>query len=208
MSLESILFKKDFFYNSELVEKFISIIKTSPNPRRVRAFKNLVFKMMKDIVKKNIANYLNLLRNTEIEALPERDELVADCYIIFDKCVDKFIIGSGYNFYFYFNKSLSRNFFRDYQKEIKRNNITIEITDLLTIVNSSFHITEMNESVNFYMNQLQFTEIEMRVCNSKIQGQKTIEFLEQNTDISSAMYSKTLKSIKDKLLDVKDNKDI
>ena len=208
MSLESTLFKKDFFYNAALVEKFITIIKTSKNPKRVSAFKTLVFKMMKDIVKKNIANYLNLLRNTEVEELPERDELVADCYIIFDKCVDKFITGCGYNFYFYFNKSLSRNFFRDYQKEVKRNNLTTEITDVLTIVNSSFHTTEISESADFFMAQLQFTEVEMRVCNSRINGQKTSEFLKQNPDVSNSMYSKTLKSVKDKLVVAKENKDI
>ena len=120
MSLESTYFKVDFFYNSPLVEKYVKIIQTSKSPKRVRAFKNLVFMMMSDIVKKNIANYINLLRNSDVEYLPERDELVADCYLIFDKCVYKFILGRGYNFYFYYNKSLSRNFFRNYQKEIVR----------------------------------------------------------------------------------------
>ena len=62
---------------------------------------------MKDIVKKNIANYLNLLNNTEAKDMPDRDELVADCYIIFDKCLEKYIIKGNYNFYFYYNKSLS-----------------------------------------------------------------------------------------------------
>ena len=199
MSLESIYFKNDFYYNSPLVEKYIKIIQTSKNPKRIQAFKNLVFKMMKDIVKKNVANYLNLLRNTDAVELPDRDELVADCYVIFDKCVNKFILGNGYNFYFYFNKSLSRNFFRDYQRELQHRNSTTEITEVMSVINSIFHCSESPGSVDLLMDQLGFTLIEKRVCISRIDGQKTSEFLKKNTDISNSLYSKTLKSVKDKM---------
>lgn len=208
MSLESTYFKVDFFYNAPLVEKYVKIIRTSKSHKRVRAFKNLVFMMMKDIVKKNIANYLNLLRNSEVENLPERDELVADCYLIFDKCVYKFILGRGYNFYFYFNKSLSRNFFRDYQRETQHNNSTTEITDVMTIVNSSFHSSEERGSVDLLMDQLGFTEIEKRVSKSRIAGQKTSEFLKSNPDITNSQYSRTLKVVREKLNIAKENKNI
>ena len=208
MSLESTYFKVDFFYNAPLVEKYVKIIQTSKSPKRVRVFKNLVFMMMKDIVKKNIANYLNLLRNSGVEDLPERDELVADCYFIFDKCVYNFILGRGYNFYFYFNKSLSRNFFRDYQREIQHNNSTTEITVVMTIVNSSFHGSEERGSVDLLMDQLSFTDLEKRVCKSRIAGQKTSEFLKSNPDITNSQYSRTLKVVKEKLNIAKENKDI
>ena len=208
MSLESLYFKKDFYYNAQLVEKFIMIIQTSTNEKRVRAFKSLVFKMMKDIVKKNMANYLNLLRNSGVQDLPNRDDLLTDCFIIFDKCVERYLVGRGYNFYFYFNKSLSRNFYRDYQKEIKRNNSDKEITDVMTIVNSSFHITEIHESEIFIMSHLGFTDTEMMICKSKISGQKTSEFLRGHPDITSVQYSRALRNIKDKLLKAKENNDI
>ena len=208
MSLESTYFKVDFFYNAPLVEKYVKIIQTSKSHKRVRAFKNLVFMMMKDIVKKNIANYLNLLRNSGVEELPERDELVADCYLIFDKCVYNFILGRGYNFYFYFNKSLSRNFFRDYQRETKHNNSTTEITVVMTIVNSSFHSSEEIGSVDLLTDQLSFTDLEKRVCKSRIAGQKTSEFLKSNPDITNSQYSRALKVVKEKLNIVKENKDI
>ena len=208
MSLESTYFKVDFFYNAPLVEKYVKIIQTSKSPKRVRVFKNLVFMMMKDIVKKNIANYLNLLRNSGVKELPERDELVADCYLIFDKCVYNFILGRGYNFYFYFNKSLSRNFFRDYQRETKHNNSTTEITVVMTVVNSSFHSSEEKGSVDLLMDQLSFTDLEKRVCKSRIAGQKTSEFLKSNPDITNSQYSRALKVVKEKLNIVKENKDI
>ena len=208
MSLENAYFKVDFFYNAPLVEKYVKIIQTSKSPKRVRAFKNLVFMMMKNIVKKNIANYVNLLRNSEVEDLPAHHALVGDCYLIFDKCVYKFILGRGYNFYFYFNKSLSRNFFRDYQRETQHNNFTTEITDVMTIVNSSFHSSEERGSVDLLMDQLGFTDLEKRVCKSRILGQKTSEFLKSNPDITNSQYSRTLKVVKEKLNIAKENKDI
>ena len=184
------------------------IIQTSTNEKRVRAFKSLVFKMMKDIVKKNMANYLNLLRNSGVQDLPDKDDLLADCFIIFDKCVERYLVGRGYNFYFYFNKSLSRNFYRDYQKEVKRNNSDKEITDVMTIVNSSFHVTEIHESEIFIISHLGFSDTEMMICKSKISGQKTSEFLRGHPDITSVQYSRALRNIKDKLLEAKENKDI
>ena len=197
MSLESVYFKKDYHYRAKFVNKCIAIIRFSKDEKRSKAFKNLVFKMMKDIVKKNICNYLNLLQNTyRKDTLPDIDELIADCYIIFDKCLEKYIIGKNYNFYFYFNKSLSRNFFRDYQKELQRSN-RVEITEVLETVNHGFHDNREPDTTELLMEQMYFDEVERRICRSRMLGQKTSEFLEENPDVSSGQYSKCLKHIKE-----------
>ena len=57
MSLDSVYFKKDYYYMAKFVNKCIAIIRFSKDEKRSKAFKNLVFKMMKDIVKKK---YLQL----------------------------------------------------------------------------------------------------------------------------------------------------
>ena len=49
MSLESMYFKADYYYKAKLVNKWIAIIRYSPNEKRVKAYKNLVFKMMEVI---------------------------------------------------------------------------------------------------------------------------------------------------------------
>ena len=93
MSLENAYFKKDYLYKAKYINKYIAITRFSKSEKRIKSYKNLIFKMMKDIVKKNISNYLNLLKGTyRKDTLPDRDELVADCYVIFDKCLDKYII--------------------------------------------------------------------------------------------------------------------
>lgn len=208
MSLESRYFKKDYHYKAKFINKCIVIIKFSKKEKRVNAYKNLVFRMMKDIVKKNISNYLNLLQNTyRKDTLPERDELVSDCFIIFNKCLEKYIICKEYNFYFYFNKSLSRNFFRDYKKEIQRNN-GVEITGALETVNHGFHINANPDTTELLMTQLRLSELEIRICKSRMIGQKTSEFLEENEDVTNSQYSKSLKRIKEILIIFKEKGEI
>lgn len=200
MSMESVYFKKDYHYKVKFVNKCITIIRFTKSEKRRRAYHNLVFKMMKDIVKKNIANCLNLLSSVGKDTLPSRDELIANCYIIFDKCVEKYKLGKGYNFYFYFNKSLSRNFFRYYQKELQRSN-SVKITEALATVNSGFHDYRQLDTTELLMMHLGLTELEMKICHSRMLGQKTSEFLAENEDVTNAQYSKCLKRIKEVLIE-------
>ena len=162
--------------------------------------------MMKDVVKKNVANYLNLLNTIGSRDIP--DELISDCYVVFDKCVNKFIVHGGYNFYFYFNKSLARNFFREYYKKLRVNNTTSDITEMILIVNKSFHVKESQGSVDLLLDTLGFTDLEKRICFSKISKQKISDFLKVNDDITNSQYIRALKNIKAKLLQAKENKEI
>ena len=210
MGLESKYFKHDFYYDNARVERFIEIIKSEDSSlRRQAAFKNVVFKMMKDVVKKNIRNYLNLLVNgTSIDKdeIPTTDELVADCYLIFDKCLTKYKLGCGYNFYFYFNKSMSRCFYRAWTKEMARDNSSVEIGDALETVNERFHTSKehASNSMSLLLSSFDFSELELRVIKSRLAGQKTSEFLQANTDITHNQYSKALKIIKERIQSFRD----
>ena len=192
------IFQLSFYYSNARVNRFIEIIQTTDNERRKVAFKVLVFKMMKDIVNKNIANYLNLITNTNLEENPPSwEECLSDCYIIFNNCIDVFKV--GYNFYFYYNKSLSRNFYRNYQRLIRQRNTMFELTDVIQVMNENMHITHNHVSMEFLMEQLEFNELEKRISYSRLNGEKSFEFLEKNNDISKSEYSQTLKSIKRKI---------
>lgn len=208
MGLENTYFKRDYKYKARFVNKCIAIIRFTKSERRRKAYQNLVFMMMKDIVKKNILNYLNLISSIEMrDELPTRDELIAECYIIFDKCVTKYHLGRGYNFYFYFNKSLSRNFFRDYQKTVARS-VTTEVTEALEVVHPGFRDYRRVETMELAIFNLGLSELEIRICYSRLRGQKTSEFLRENEDVTSGMYSKALKRIKDTLLELKEQGEI
>ena len=208
MTLENLYFRKDFYYDAEQVERYIGIIQTSTSSKRVRAYKNLVFMMMKDIVKKNISNFLNLLRGIDSPDIPDRDDLVTNCYITFDKCLEKYIVGRGYNFYFYFNKSLSRNFFREYQREMQRMNTSAEVTEAMSYVSKEMRVGAVHSSVDFIMENLQFTPLEKKICHSKMSGQRASDFLKMNPEVTNSQYSRALKSVKNKLLLAKENNEI
>lgn len=208
MTLENLYFRKDFYYDAEQVEKYIGIIQTSTSSKRVRAYKNLIFMMMKDIVKKNISNFLNLLRGIDSPDIPERGDLVTNCYITFDKCLEKYIVGRGYNFYFYFNKSLSRNFFREYQREMQRMNASAEVTEAMFYVSKEMRVDAVHSSVDFVMDNLQFTPLEKKICHSKMSGQRASDFLKMNPKVTNSQYSRALESVKNKLLLAKENNEI
>lgn len=214
MGLESKYFKHDFYYDNARVERFIAIIKDPASPStRQQAFKNVVFKMMKDVVKKNMRNYLNLLSNgTSIpqDEIPTEDELVADCYLIFDKCLTKYKLGYGYNFYFYFNKSMSRCFYRAWTKEMSRDNSSVEIGEALETVNARFHTSadSTSNSMNLLLDSFGFSPLERRVIKSRLAGQKTGEFLRANTDVTHNQYSQALKSVKAVLKEFKESGEI
>lgn len=208
MTLENLYFRKDFYYDAEQVENYIGIIQTSTSSKRVCAYKNLVFMMMKDIVKKNISNFLNLLRGIDSPNIPERDDLVTNCYITFDKCLEKYIVGRGYNFYFYFNKSLSRNFFREYQREMKRINASAEVTEAISYVSKEMRVDAVHSSVEFVIDNSQFTPLEKKICHSKVSGLRASDFLKMNPEVTNSQYSRALKSVKNKLLLAKENNEI
>lgn len=197
MGLENKYFRKDFHYRNKIVNRCLLIIKFSKDEKRVRAFKNFVFKMMKIVVKKNVSNHINMLKTVKNADVPERDELVAECYIMFDKCIEKYKVCKKNNFYFYFNKSMSRNFFRIYQKLVR--NSTVELTDAMQIVHPHLQEAENPDTMEALLSSLGLTELEKRVCRSKLIGQKSSEFVQENPDVSSSEYSTAMRKIKEVL---------
>ena len=195
-SLEHRIFKKDFLYRQKFINTCIMRIKYGHRSERtIRGYKMYIFKMMHDIVKKNICNYINLLTNgTECREIPNHDDVLADVYIMFDKCIERFKVKKGNKFYYYFNKSLSRNFYREYQKTQKQT--AVELTDAMEVVHPNLQYKADNYSVDVVMDNLGFNDIEKRIVYSRMRGQKITEFLKENKDITNNQYSNALKKMK------------
>lgn len=204
MTLADTIFNIEFKYNAQLVDKLICRIQSDIKEERKNNIKYLVFKMMKNVVCKNILNYLNLLRglNLRVEETPDSDDLISDCYVVYNHCVDKYLVRSGYNFYFYFNKALTRNFFRLYTRAKTKLNRELEIEDESVLYNRIEYSTSNGSlgSVELLMELLQFNDIEIRICRSRLSGQKNIDFLKENLDVTNSQYNSTLRVIKEKLI--------
>lgn len=204
MDLEKRIFRKDFIYRQKFINVCILRIKYGHRSERtIRGYKMYVFKMMHDIIKKNICNYINLLTNgTDCREIPTHDDVLTDVYIMFDKCLEKYKVKKGNKFYYYFNKALSRNFFREYQKVQKSTGI--ELTDAMEAVHPNLQYNSPNYGVEVLMENLGFSDIEKRIIRSRLSGQKISEFLKENKDITNAMYSNALKKMKQLVLDAQE----
>lgn len=196
MKLERRIFKRKFIYRQRFINNCILRIKYGHrSDRTVCGYKMYVFKMMHNIIQKNICNYLNLLKNgTDLREIPDHDDILTDAYIMFDKCIQKYRVKKGNNFYYYLNKSLSRNFYREYKKIQK--NRKIELTDAMEVVHPKLHFKGQDYTYRILCDNLGFGELEKKIIESRMNGELITEFLKKNKDITNAQYSNCMKNIK------------
>lgn len=195
------IFTKEYKYKRKFINACIMRIRYGKRSERtIRGYKTYIFKAMKNIVNKNICNYINLLNGTPCRNKPEYEEVLSDCYIIFNKCLDKYKITKNNSFYFYFNKALSRNFYRLYQKEL--NMPSVELSNEMVNVHPTLSDESNIETMELLFHNLGLTKLEKKICRSKLNGEKGTEFLKKNKRISNKKYADTLKKIKDLLTDL------
>lgn len=195
------IFTKEYKYKRKFINACIMRIRYGKRSERtIRGYKTYIFKAMKNIVNKNICNYINLLNGTPCRNKPEYEEVLSDCYIIFNKCLDKYKITKHNSFYFYFNKALSRNFYRLYQKEL--NMPSVELSNEMANVHPTLSDESNIETMELLFHNLGLTKLEKKICRSKLNGEKGTEFLKKNKRISNKKYADTLKKIKDLLTDL------
>lgn len=193
------ILKRDYRYNRVRINSIIMRIRYGRRkPRTVQGYKTYIFKAMKDIVEKNIQNYLNLLNGSPCRDIPEYDEILSECYIVFDKCLEKYKVSKYNDFYYYFNKALSRNFYRCYHREI--NFPQTELTDEIAAVHPTLADYKNVDTTELLLHNLRLSEFEKIVCRSKLRGEKGTEFLRKNKNITQKQYNEALNKIKEVLL--------
>lgn len=205
MDLQQRLFsRKKFYFKKKFLNICILRIRYGHrNERTINGYKLYIFKMMQNVVNKNIYNYIRLLNSTSISEIPSKDELITECYIIMDRCILKFKIGNKNLFYYYYNKSLSRNFYRKYQKILKEKKV--ELTTELIVVHPKLRDNSEIYTVELLMSSLRFDDIEKKICRSRLRGQRTSDFLKEN-NITNSKYMHSLAHIKNMIRYYKKNK--
>lgn len=207
MSLQKKIFRqKSYHYKNQLVNSCIMRIRYGQRSiKTINGYKLFIFKCMKDMITKNINNCINLIRNgTSSRECPTFDELLSDCYVVFETCLNKYKIRKNHSFYFYFNKSLSRYFYRLYKKEI--NMSCVELSEEITICHHGLRHNEMDYTQSF-LEKLGLSEMEMLICKSKLQDEKKIDFLKNNPTCNDKLYNAALRHIKQIIIELqKQNK--
>ncbi len=175
------------------------------NSSKASRYKLELFNLMSKVVVKNINNYISLAFNSPVtEKCLSREEMQGEAWLIFEKCTTKFKADSTYCFYFYFNKSLSRNFYRMFFNTVQGKEKGEKFSDEKKRI-SSISVISPNYDMDFLLNQLNLDEKELRIIRSKLINEKKIDFLTNNPDFSSGKYYSVLKKVKVTILKLKEN---
>lgn len=175
--------------------------------KKVNELKWQIFYMMKKILVKNINNYQKLCRNSVLGANYNTDEeMESECFLVFENCVYKFVSDSGKNdFYFYFNKSLSRSLYKIFLKNIK-NTESVSNASSLSEYSEENDVLEKyldhstnNLSIKFTLTNFKFDDNCLKVIDSKLRGEKMSEFIRSSSDMDQKVYDKSLKKVKKEL---------
>jgi len=203
------LLKDKLPHDHKKILQHILVCRYCKNTEEVNKHRLLLLRRLSFIVTKQVENFYFLARNYRKEVFHTKDELVSECFLILNKCTNKFDWQKNKtNFYFYYNKSLSREMYRMFERmylkqdgfvrfEAKHENLLKDFQD-----NNGF--------IEFYIDKVNLTDVEKRILESRMVMQKSRDFLKQNKDIPDSVFYEALQSIKLKfnfLKDGSDNKD-
>lgn len=207
MSLQKKIFrKKSYRYKNQFINSCIMRIRYGQRSvRTLNGYKLFIFKSMKDMITKNINNCINLIKNgTSARECPTFDELLSDCYIVFETCLVKYKVRRNHSFYFYFNKSLSRNFYRLYKREI--NMPCLELSEEITICHHSLRASNEIDYTQSFLEKLGLSDLEILICKSKMNDEKKTDFLKNNPTCSDKTYNIAFKHIKEVIIKLQEQK--
>ena len=91
---------------------------------------------------------------------------------------------------------------------MKRINASTEVTEAIFHVSKEMRVDAVHSSVEFVIDNSQFTPLEKKICHSRVSGLRASDFLKMNPEVTNSQYSRALKSVKNKLLSAKENNEI
>ena len=69
----------------------------------------------------------------------------------------------------------------------------------MEVVHPALRQSENFDTTNILFESLGFDELDIRIANSRLKGQRTSEFLRENPDVTNDQYFKSLKRMKEAL---------
>lgn len=190
-SLYNSLSRKYIKYNDTLVRKSIKIIRSAPNTRIADRERAKILDMMSRVIVKGVNNFFKLMSNVEQNdnvIIHTYDDIVAECYIILDKCVEKFDLENENKFYFYFNKSVNQGLFRIQERCYRTKNIDINEPKYRNFGSETIETPILLENI--------LNDKQMLVINSKLENQDVHEFCKM-MKMTSIEYNNILRQSKD-----------
>lgn len=127
----------DYIYEENYVKKCVIWWSRGIKESDKRRAKDFLYNVFSRIIVKNINNYFNLLQKVNAESKNQytHDDMVSECYLILETCVNKCKLSKCRSFMWYFNKSLSHGFYRKAEKIRKR---------------GAYFVNQKNADINLY----------------------------------------------------------
>lgn len=183
-------------YDKNKVNVLIIRIRKCSDENKLQRYKMELFLMMKKIIVKNIHNYLKLSNNSEVkEDSLNFFEIQSEAYLVLDKCIQNYDVNPKNDFYFYLNKSLSRNFYRMFNQSKVQKTRNDMVSDFIKFF-GNHQKNGVDEDIEFLIDQLGFNTLQKRILISKIYNISKSKFLAQNKDITSDSYNSIHEQIK------------
>lgn len=189
-------------YDRKRASQIILLIKHCEREHKIEQYKFELFKLSAKLLIKAINNFFKLVENIpEKKILHENIDIVSECWLIFDRCVKNIKIKDHSKYNFYLNTSLNRGIHRVYEKYYKKHFDVVTNDQVmefgLTTAKSSMSMADLTE-LDLSMN---FSEIEIKIINFKISGEKQVVFL-KNENMTNTQYSELFEGIKEKILNL------
>lgn len=199
--------KSEKYDNQKVINK-IKIIrlltKKRRNSKKVEKLKLQIFLMMKNIIIKNINNYIKYSSNSSVADYAHNSlEMESEAFLILDNCIKLFKY--KYDFYFYYNKGLSRTFYRMFDKDKRmRDKDFIYKGNLFHKNKTSFALC--NFEIDIF--NLGLDSDETLVLKSKMIDETKEMFLKNNPSFAMSKYYVCIKKIKNLLISLKENDEL
>jgi len=197
---------KNYPYIKRSAHRCIILCKKSSNGKIVEDSKLELFRMLGRVVVKNVDNFFYLTSKMNKEIFHTQDDIVGESYLIFDNCLNKFDLKLNKDFYWYFNKSLTRRILRIIERKYHKH-MNVDCVDQSN--ESHMFVNSNNSTIDFtdyYLDKLGLTDEEQKIVYSKLKKEKVSDFLDTNPDITWNKYFKCLGEVKNKLKPLKDER--
>lgn len=111
MGLYEKILRSKVGYNQRVISNLIKSNRNKYGEVRPKT-KYLIFFMMKKIILKGVNQFFMTNESRSNDTPYEKDDIVAEIYLVFQKCIEGYNVDMDKNFYLYFNTAVSRRMSR------------------------------------------------------------------------------------------------
>lgn len=186
-------------YVAKKSKYYLIICKNSKKQKLIDEHRILLFYMVGKIVIKQISYFQSLINKYNKKSFHTKDDLVVECFLVFDRCVKNFIYENyeKTNFYLFYNKALSREMFRLFEKNyLKHDSVDNNLDDYINYHPISQSCNE--DFVDFYLDNAKLTTFERKIVLSRLKMEKKDDFIKRYKKKKSSDYYNAIQEIKRK----------